>query len=80
MRAIDLPLPRHTEFDLKIPVWFITSDAGCSIHRFFDKSAISPSGRYVAITRFEQDVQLAKPGYTEGARRVFIADTGEWIS
>jgi hypothetical protein len=60
--SVELPFPRYTDFDPKVPVWCITPNAERSIHRFFDTSPISPSGRYVAITRFEQDMELPGPG------------------
>lgn len=44
--------PRYTEFNPLVPVWRITPEdmPGC-IHRFFDTSPVSPSGRYVGLTR-----------------------------
>ena len=36
-----------------IPAWIVTNatNGGGSLHRFFDTSPISPSGRYIAVTR-----------------------------
>jgi hypothetical protein len=63
--------PRYLEFDPKVPVWCVTPDhAGC-IHRFFDTSAISPSGRYVAVFQLPFEDRLPEPGE---AGRVCIVD------
>lgn len=35
---------------------------GPAIHRFFDTSPFSPSGRYVGLTRFPTDARLPQPG------------------
>jgi len=54
--------PKYTDFSPTVPVWCITPDiAGC-VHRFFDASSISPSGRYVAITRFRFEDRMPVPG------------------
>jgi hypothetical protein len=47
-----------------IPAWVITNgSSGGSVHRFFDTSPISPSGRYVAVTRLpvEEGSRLSTP-------------------
>ena len=44
-------LPRYNEFDPKVPVWYVTPDIPGAIHRFFDTSALSPTGRYLAVTQ-----------------------------
>lgn len=48
----------YTEFGPSVPVWCITPTGltGC-IHRFFDSSPISPSGRYVALTRLPDETR-----------------------
>jgi hypothetical protein len=35
-----------------VPSWIITDPNVSTIHRFFDSSPFSPSGRYIALTRF----------------------------
>lgn len=56
--------PRYTEFDPRIPVWCVTPElAGC-LHRFFDTSPISPSGRYLGVTRFRAEDRLPAPDET----------------
>jgi len=54
--------PRYTQFDPVVPVWCITPGQASTIHRFFDTSPISPSGRYVALTRFLFEDHLPNPG------------------
>jgi len=54
--------PRYTEFDPLVPVWCITPDSPRTIHRFFDTSPISPSGRYVGLTRFPFEDHGPAPG------------------
>ena len=55
---------RYTDFDPAVPVWCITPDIDGCVHRFFDASSISPSGRYVAITRFRFEDRMPVPGDT----------------
>lgn len=54
--------PRYTDFDSSVPVWCITPDIDGCVHRFFDASSVSPSGRYVAITRFRFEDRMPVPG------------------
>ena len=54
--------PRYTAFDPLIPVWCVTPETGRTIHRFFDTSPFSPSGRYLALTRLPFEDRLPQPG------------------
>lgn len=54
--------PRYEEFDPKVPVWCITPQLDGCTHRFFDTSPISPSGRYVGLTRFIGENNTPAPG------------------
>jgi len=54
--------PKYTAFDPAVPVWCITPDIDGCVHRFFDASSVSPSGRYVAITRFRFEDRMPVPG------------------
>lgn len=83
---LDAHFPRYTDFDPLVPVWCITPEAGPTIHRFFDTSPISPSGRYVALTRFPFEDHLPSPGdvahvvlvdLDTGAESI-VADTRGW--
>ncbi|MBI4979903.1 MAG: hypothetical protein HZC28_20655 [Spirochaetes bacterium] len=54
--------PRYTEYDPKVPVWCVTPETGGCIHRFFDTSPISPSGRYLAVFRMPFEDRQPAPG------------------
>lgn len=78
--------PRYTEFEPLVPVWCITPGEGRTIHRFFDTSPFSPSGRYLAAFRLPQEDRLPAPGEAgqvvlvdlhEGRERV-VAETRGW--
>ncbi|QNK55964.1 hypothetical protein [Paenibacillus sp. PAMC21692] len=43
--------PRYTEYNPAVPVWCVTPGEGGGLHRFFDTSPVSPSGRYLAVIR-----------------------------
>ncbi len=59
---ISSQFPQYTDFNPAVPVWCITPDIDGCVHRFFDASSISPSGRYVAITRFRFEDRMPIPG------------------
>lgn len=73
---LDAHFPRYTDFDPLVPVWCITPGEGRTMHRFFDSSPISPSGRYAALTRFPFEDRLPSTG---DAAEVILVDlaTGE---
>ena len=54
--------PRYTEFDPAVPVWCVTPGLARCFHRFFDTSPISPSGRFLAVTRYPSDTRMPVPG------------------
>jgi hypothetical protein len=55
-------LPAYTAFEPRVPVRCVTPGlAGC-IHRFYDSSPFSPSGRYMALTRLPFEDRLPGPG------------------
>jgi len=54
--------PPYTAFHPAVPVWCITPGEGGIIHRFFDTSPVSPSGRYVALTRLPYEDRPPAPG------------------
>ena len=58
----DALFPRYTEFDPKVPVWNVTPDMNRVIHRFYDTSPISPSGRYLGIFRLPFEDRRPNPG------------------
>jgi hypothetical protein len=62
--------PRYCEFKPAVPVYCLTPDTGGVIHRFFDTSPISPSGRYLAATRIPCENRRPLPG--EAAQVVVV--------
>lgn len=78
--------PRYDEYDPLVPVWCVTPGTGRVIHRFFDTSPFSPSGRYLALTRIPAEDRLPVPGdvaqvvlvdLDDGTERV-VAETRGW--
>jgi hypothetical protein len=61
----------YTQFAPAVPITCVTPDIGGAIHRFHDTSPFSPSGRYLAMTRFAFEDRLPPPG-TEAD--VIVAD------
>jgi len=61
MRSLEA-FPRYAENRSLVPVWCVTPRKGGCIHRFFDTSPISPSGRYLALTRLPYEDRLPRPG------------------
>ena len=56
------PFPLVEEFSQVVPVYCVTPKAGRTIHRFFDTSPISPSGKYMALFRMPQEEFTPRPG------------------
>ena len=73
LAAIDLDahFPRYRGFDPAARVWCVTPEAPGAIHRFFDTSPVSPSGRYLAVTQFPFTDRLPEPG---NAAKVVLVD------
>lgn len=73
--AVGLPpaffgrFPACTDFEAVVPIVRIST--GRVIHRFFDTSPISPSGRYVGLFRLPNEVRTPQPGE---AGEVVLAD------
>ena len=53
--------PRYTNFNPEVPVYCVTPELNGCIHRFFNTSPISPSGRYLAVTRLIHEDRLSVP-------------------
>lgn len=79
-------LPRYTQYDPMVPVWCATPNTPRTIHRFFDSSPFSPSGRYLATTQLPYEDRLPTPGdcaqvvvtdLATGEER-FVAETWGW--
>ncbi len=54
--------PRYEEGASRVPVWCVTPGKGGCIHRFFDTSPVSPSGRYLAVFRLPFEDRQPEPG------------------
>ena len=54
--------PRYIEHNPSVPVWCVTPNSGRSIHRYFDSSPFSPSGRLLAAARLPYENRLPSPG------------------
>jgi len=68
--------PRYLEHNPCVPVWCVTPDRGACIHRFFDTSPISPSGRYLAVFQLPFEDRRPEPG-DSGNVCVIDLETGE---
>ena len=78
--------PRYEKYSPSIPVWCVTPGEGRAIHRFFDTSPFSPSGRYLAFFRLPSEDRPPDPGEVghvcvvdlqTGEERV-VAETRGW--
>lgn len=78
----------YTDYDPLVPVRCATPGEGRVIHRFFDTSPVSPSGRFLALTRFPFEDRSPKAGDMadivvvdlETGEERFIASTPAWGS
>ena len=76
MIDFDASFPRYTGFSPEVPVWCVTPDVTGCIHHFFDTSPVSPSGRYLGLTRLPAEDRLPAPD--ERAEVVVVdLETGE---
>jgi hypothetical protein len=67
---------QYKEFDPKVPVWCVTPERPGCIHRFFDTSPISPSGRYLAVFQILHEDRQPQPG-DKGNVCIVDLETGE---
>jgi hypothetical protein len=84
--ATAAPFPAYTEFAPRVPVRCVTPGDTGFIHRYYDSSPFSPSGRYFAVTRLPFEDRLPRPGdvaqivvidLETGATRT-VAETRGW--
>jgi len=68
--------PRYSEYSPRVPVWCVTPRRRGCIHRFFDTSPMSPSGRYLAVFQLPFEDRPPEPGET-GHVCVIDLETGE---
>jgi len=72
--------PKYEDFDPLVPVWCVTPQRPGSIHRFFDTSPISPSGRYLAVFQLPFEDRQPEPG-EKGNVCIVDLQTGEdWVA
>lgn len=53
---------RCTEGSPEVPIWCLTPQSHNMIHRFFDTSPLSPSGRYLAVFQLPDQDNIPRPG------------------
>ena len=85
---LDQNFLRYTKYGPKVPVWCVTPDIDRCISRFHLSSPVSPSGRYLALTRLSREDRQPDPGEageivivdleTGGAK--IVAETRGWDS
>lgn len=61
---LDNNFPRYTDYNPDVPVWCVTPDIDRCISRFHLSSPISPSGRYVALTKLSREDRQPDPSHT----------------
>jgi len=63
--------PAYADFAPRVPVYCVTPGLTGFIHRYYDSSPFSPSGRYMALTRLPFEDRLPKPG---DVAEIFVVD------
>jgi len=59
--------PAYTDFAPRVPVYCVTPGGTGYIHRYYDSSPFSPSGRYFAVTRLPFEIASAAAAVTSPA-------------
>ena len=67
----DRNFPRYEDYPSEVPVWCLTPETPRVIHRFFDTSPLSPSGRYLAVFQLPEKDDFPRPGDRCG---IFVVD------
>ena len=83
---MDALFPRYTDNDPAAPIWCITPEIDGCFHRFFDTSPISPSGRFVGLTRLPAEDRMPEPGEPaevvvidlQSGEHTVVAETHGW--
>ena len=60
--ALPSCFPGYSEFNPRVPVVCVTPHVAGAVHRFYDTSPFSPSGRYLAVTRLPTERRPPRPG------------------
>lgn len=71
--------PRYEAFSPDVPVWCVTPEHERCIHRYFDTSPFSPSGRYLAAFRLPFEDRPPLPGETGEIIVVDLESGGEQV-
>lgn len=76
MIPLDSSFPFYTNFAPAVPVRCLSPNVKNVIHRFFDTSPLSPSGRYLAVFQLPEKDDFPRPGDRCG---IYVIDlpTGE---
>ena len=72
--------PPYRDFDPLVPVRCVTPGEGRTIHRYWDTSPFSPSGRWIALTRFPTEARLPQPGDVAQVVLVNLEDGEERVA
>eukprot|EP00605_Chrysophyceae_sp_TOSAG23-4_P001023 GSChrysophyteH1.ASY1.ANO1.1124.1 assembled CDS len=93
--ALDRNYKRYDVGSTLVPAWILTDSSDNYIHRFFDSCPMSPSGRYIALTRLPDllQQQMLRPSHAvvdhsakvvvldlEEGREVFSDKTDAWAA
>lgn len=86
LSVISQRFPSYREFDPLVPVWCVTPDRPGCIHRFFDTSPVSPSGRFIVVFQLPFEHRQPRPGEKGHivvvdlgtGKDVFLAETSGW--
>ena len=86
MRRISSQFPRYEGHNPLVPVYQITDGSRSVIHRFYDTSPISPSGRYIALNELPFEDRLPKASDVgsvfvldlESGSEIFREETSAW--
>lgn len=54
--------PQYKDYNPLVPMYCVTPNKGGLMHRFFDTSPFSPSGKYIALFRLLDESKLPQPG------------------
>jgi hypothetical protein len=76
---MDKRFPRYKDFDPLVPVWCVTPERTGGIHRFFDTSPISPSGRYLAYFQLPFEDRQPLPGDSGNVCVVDLSTGKDWV-
>ena len=76
MKEFSPVFSRYTSFSPNVPVYCISQKNKPTIHRFYDTSPISPSGRYLTITELPYEDRV--PSYGDSAA-VSVIDLEEGV-